>query len=117
MNFLDIQLSKTTDAFICLLYKNYLEKRKNGESLSVSRRTGSIDNLMKLLPDWKKEDIEVCCYDLSARGLLGILRADNTVWNSSFTEDGIIYMENRFKNKVSAIIDYLKDIKSFVPFV
>lgn len=114
---MDIELSKINDAFICILYKSYLDKKESGASLAKARRIGSISNLRELLPNWQDEDIEVCCGDLKKDGLLSVTYADDTVWDSSFTEKGIIYMENRFKDKVKNVIEYVKTIASFIPFV
>lgn len=114
---MDVALSKVCDAFICILYKSYLEKRSSGASLEEARSTGDIDDLMQVLPKWSKSDIETCCYDLEAKGFMWINHAENTVWDSEFTENGIIYMENRFKNKVENVIEHVKTIASFIPFV
>lgn len=51
---MDVALSKVCDAFICILYKSYLEKRSSGASLEEARSTGDIDDLMQALPKWSK---------------------------------------------------------------
>lgn len=114
---MEIELSKVCDAFICILYKSYLEKRSSGASLEDARSTGNIDELMQTLPKWSKSDIETCCDDLKKKGLMWYKSGDDTVWDSGLTDNGIIYMENRFKNKVENVIEHVKTIASFIPFV
>ena len=46
---LDIQLSKDNDLLICTLYKNFLEKVKNGSSKSEARWLGSSDEIQENL--------------------------------------------------------------------
>lgn len=66
-----IELSKDNDFLICSLYKNYLEKVKNGSSKSDARWLGSSDYIQEnLLTDWSKDDVATACWGLHSKGLL-----------------------------------------------
>lgn len=114
---MDIVLSKVCDAFICILYKSYLEKRNSGASLSESKNTGGMDDLTQLFPKWSEIDIMTCCENLEAKGLMWINPAEDTIWDSELTDNGIIYMENRFKGKVKNVLEHIKTIASFIPYL
>lgn len=67
----DITLSKDNDFLICTLYKNYLEKVKNGSSKSDARWFDSSDTIQEnLLTDWSKDDVATACWELHSKGLL-----------------------------------------------
>lgn len=67
----DITLSKDNDFLICTLYKNYLEKVKNGSSKSDARWFDSSDTIQEnLLTDWSKDDVATACWELDSKGLL-----------------------------------------------
>lgn len=67
----DITLSKDNDFLICTLYKNYLEKVKNGSSKSDARLFDSSDTIQEnLLTDWSKDDVATACWELHSKGLL-----------------------------------------------
>ena len=42
--------------------------------------------------------------------------ADNITAESALTEEGIIYMENRFKDGLTALFQYLEKLRSILPF-
>lgn len=67
----NIKLSKDNDFLICSLYKNYLEKVKNGFSKSDARWLGSSDDIQEnLLTNWSKDDVATACWELHSKGLL-----------------------------------------------
>lgn len=109
----DIKLSKDNDLLICTLYKEFLEKVKNGSSKSNSRWLGSSDEIQeKLLTNWSKDDVATACWELHSNGLLRCSPGDDIAYSTYLTDDGIIYMENRFANKIEKVIDY---ISKFIP--
>ena len=110
-----IELTKEADALICTLYNNFLQKRKAGTSRGDAKWLGSASHIQKtLVPQWSLGDIEDVCRELSRADLLNCQFADNTVHMALLTDTAIIYMENRFKNGVSEVLDYLEQIKSIL---
>lgn len=103
-----MNLTKDSEKLICLLYKDYLEKRKSGLSKSKANSFGSSHNIHEnLCPDWIFEDVDDTCRELSRAGLLHCLWADDIAYNVNLSDSGIIYMENRFKNGLLGVADFL----------
>ena len=106
------QLSKDDDFLICTLYKNFLEKVKNGSSKSEARWCGSSDEIQEiLLSKWSKDDVATACWELHSKGLLECSPGDDIAYTTYLTDNGIIYMENRFSNKINKVLDYISKIK------
>lgn len=115
---MDIRLTKEADALICLLYKNYLQKRNDGVSKKLAKFFGSsVDIQKELIEKWTPDDTDETCWELHRSGLLSCMSADNIAYEVQLTDNGIIYMENRFKDGVNSVLDYLKKIKESVPFL
>lgn len=103
-----MKLTKDSDRLICLLYKDYLERRKSGESKSIARTFGSSHDIHnRLVPDQIFDDVDDTCRELSRAGLLDCMWADNIAYFVTISDDGIIYMENRFKNGLMSVVDFL----------
>lgn len=115
---MDVQLTKESDALICLLYKSYLESRSNGNSREVSKQFGNVPDIqVKFVPNWLEDDVLDCCFELGKAKLISYISADNTAMYIQLTNAGIIYMEGRFENKVNYILDYIGKIKDIItPF-
>ena len=111
----EIKLTKDADALVCALYRSYLEKRNQGQSKADAKWTGSASKIQnEIVPRWTLPDVEETCWELKRAGFLKTLDADNTVYDSSLTDESIIYMENRFKNGLSEFLGYLEQIKSIL---
>ena len=107
----DITLSKDNDFLICTLYKQYLKNRKSGLSKSDARYFDSSDEIQEtLISNWSKEDVATACWELHSKGLLICFPGDNIANSISITDDGIIYMENRFSKKLEKITDYISKL-------
>ncbi len=115
---MEIQLTKDSEALICLLYKNYLESRNNGDSRESAKQFGNIPDIQSnFVPNWLEEDVLDCCFELGTAKLISYIPADNTAMYIELTNAGIIYMEGRFENKVNYVLDYINKIKSIItPF-
>lgn len=109
----NIQLSKDADYLICLIYKHYLELRDNGISKSEAKKINSLEDIHYLVPDWSLDDIHETCLELSNKNLLSKKKPyiDEKYAHFSVSDDGIIYMENRFSDKINKIIDYISKLK------
>lgn len=103
-----MELTKDSEKLICLIYKDYLEKRKSGLSKSKANSFGSSHDIHeKLCPNWIFEDVDDTCRELSRCGLLDCFWADNIAYRVTLSDSGIIYMENRFKNGLLGVIEFI----------
>lgn len=73
---MDIKLTKDADALICLIYKEYLSRRKTGATRDKAKRTGGFKNIHNLIaPKLSIEDYdkEFCRSYCAFRSLSGVL--------------------------------------------
>ena len=113
---MSIQLTKESDAMICVLYKEYLSWRKSGKLLEKSLCIGDDTYIQeRLTPKLPLDDVTELCLSLERKELLYCIPGDNRASCVTFTDDGIIYMENRFKNKLESVLNYLSKITSLLP--
>ena len=107
-----MNLTKDADKLICLLYKDYLQKRKAGSPKSQASYFDSSHNIHeKLCPDLLFEDVDDTCRELSRAGMIHCLWADNIAFSVTLSDEAIIYMENRFKDGLTEILDFIEKIK------
>lgn len=113
----NFMLTKDADTLLCVLYKEYLDRRKAGNSKSDARYLGGAKWIHEnLMSKWSVEDIADTCAELSDQNLLDCFWADNTVFESALTDRGIYYMENRFKDGVESFFGYLEKLRSILPW-
>lgn len=103
-----MQLTKDAKRLICLLYNDYLQKLKHGSSKSDAKFFGSSHNIHQTLcPNLLFEDVDDTCRELSRAGFINCLWADNIAYSVHLSDDGIIYMENRFKKGLLDVTDFI----------
>lgn len=100
----EIVLSKDTDKVLCLIYKEYLSRRKNN-ILKDSALHFSENDLDDLFPN---SDINFEILELKNNSLIEVWITGEVLLNSN----AIIYMENRFKNSLIELTDF---ISKFIP--
>lgn len=106
-------LTKDADKLICLMYKIYLERRKRKIIKDEASYFGDAEKIQKdIIPDWLVEDVVTTCWELHRKDLLFCHPGDNSANDVSLTNDGVVYMENRFANGLSDVVDFLT---KFVP--
>lgn len=71
---------------------------------------------------WKQklsplELIYATCRELDRAGMLQCFYADDMVYESTLSDQAIIYMENRFERNINTVMDYIAKIKSMIPFI
>ncbi len=94
-----MELTGDAKKLLSLLYKKYLKKREEGIPKSQACVLGSSHTIHEsLCPDWNFKDVVCACRELSHAHLLECHWGDNIPTRTSITDDGISYMENRFKN-------------------
>ncbi len=108
-----MQLTSDADRLICILYKAYLDSRDRGFSKADARCFGSSEKIHEAhFPDWLYEDVDETCRELSRNGLLNCFWADGIAYSVELSDSGICYMENRFKNGIVGLTDF---ISKFIP--
>jgi hypothetical protein len=113
---LEIQLTRDSDALICLLYKQYCQKRKDGLSKAQAKRFGSsMDIHQSIALKWTAEDVDETCRELDRVSLLECFYADGIAYETYLSDTGIIYMESRFKDGLVSVLEYLVKIRSILP--
>lgn len=108
---MDITLTKDSEKLICIMYKNYLEKRKSG--IDKKRAIFFISSHTiheELIPEWSFSDVDDTCRELSRAGVITCRWADNTAHYIVISDLGIAYMENRFKDGLISVIDFLSKL-------
>lgn len=103
----DIQLSKDTDKTLCIIYKEYLTRIKNNLSKSQSISFEELQ-LKSLFPNKDDNDLDDELEELKSNSIIKKF-VDGEI---ELTPDGIVYMENRFKNNLIEITDF---ITKFIP--
>ena len=109
-------MTNDSDALICVLYKEYLQRRKDGNTKIDAKSFGSDYHIHEtLIPKWLKEDVTETCWELVRAGLLHTVDADNHAYLVFLTDTGIIYMENRFKNGIVGVLDRISQLRDLLP--
>jgi len=112
---MNINLTKDAEYMLCALYREYKENLENGSSKTQAKITGSSNRIHKeLMGQWSLEDVDETCCELSQASLLNCTFADDVVYHSTLSSEAIVYMENRFKNGLKEILDYMVKIKTII---
>ncbi len=104
-----MELTKDADKMICVIYKSYLQAKKNGCAKAEARRFD--DFALSEIPtfeSWNPRDISDTLQELKRKGLVKIY----ITGDFELSDSGIIYMENRFKNGLLEVTDF---ISKFIP--
>lgn len=102
-------LTNDSDKLACLVYKKYIEKCKAGESKANAKYFNyNFYTDIKQLSDWHIDDIDETINELKRAGFVKKYVDGGFV----LLDDFIIYMENRFKNGIIEVTDFLT---KFIP--
>lgn len=111
---MDIKLTKDADKMICEIYAAYLERRKSGMSKGPAKDFADQKNWPGSYCDsWNSPDAKEALVELKHAGLVRLY----LYGGFSLETDAIIYMENRFKNGLSEVLDWISKFKNVIPFV
>lgn len=102
-----MELSKDADKMIGVLYKAYLEKRKNGES-KAQAKIFSENWCKEYFPDQLEADVFDTLREIKASFNLKIYVTGGFL----LSDEAIIYMENRFPEGVKSVLSFLAQ---FIP--
>ena len=104
-----MELTKDADKMICVIYKSFLQARKNGCAKVDARRFNkSALKEFPILRNWNPRDISDTLLEIGRKGLVQIYIGGDF----KLSDSGIIYMENRFKNGLLEVTDF---ISKFIP--
>lgn len=103
----NVILSKDADKSLCLIYKEYLSRRKNNISKSSASLFDSF-TFKTLFPDVNQDDFISDLSELNKNKFIKLF-VDGSF---SLEVNAIIYMENRFKNGLTEVADF---ISKFIP--
>lgn len=111
---MDVVLTKDADKMLCEIYAVYLERRAEGRSKKAAKEfLDPLDWPEKYSDKWKSEDGKETLYELKQKGYVRIM-----ILGGFIIEDNVItYMENRFPNGLSNVLEWLGKIKSVLPFI
>lgn len=113
---METEISRDADKLLCVLYKSFLEKRKIGASKSEAKHFDSSHNIHEqLLPSWLFDDVDDTCRELSRNGFLDCLWGDNIAYQVWLSDKAIVYMENRFKNGLTEVVNFVANFLPFIP--
>ena len=104
-----MELTRDADKMICVIYKAFLQKRKDGHSKSEARRFD--ESRLKEFPafnSWQMQDISDTIRELHSKGLVKKF----VTGDFELSDSSIVYMENRFKNGLLEVTDF---ISKFIP--
>lgn len=111
-------LSNDSKYLLLMLYKMYIERRKDGTSKSKSRSFEDVPYIhTNLMPQWSEEDILDTVNELVRQKFLTAVYGGNTAFEIELSTTGVSKMEHRFKDSANNVINALSKIKEFIPFI
>ncbi|WP_288060043.1 hypothetical protein [Thomasclavelia cocleata] len=106
---MDITLTKLADKFLCSTYKVFLERRKQNFSLQTAKQfKNTFEEREPFILEFNLDDIPDILNELSSHKLIKVWISGSFVLET----EGIVYMENRFKNGLKEVTDF---IAKFIP--
>lgn len=109
-------LSKDSDSLLCSAYKEYMNRRKQGVDKDKAIRFYDREIIAFDSVNMSNSDIISTCMDLNNSGLFSCKKyVDGSLSEIRLTDQGVIYMENRFPNGIKQVVDFLKTIKELNP--
>ena len=102
-----MQFTKDTSKVLTVIYKMYLERRKNGQSKSSAKNFDlEFYKGISCLSSWSEDDITDSLSELRKANFIKEYISGDFVLQDAL----IIHMENRFKNGLSEVSKYLADL-------
>lgn len=101
----EVTLSKDADKSLCLIYKEYLARRKNNISKDSARMFQST-SFDALFPDINRRDFMSDLSELKRNNFIKMFTEGSFELNA----EAVIYMENRFKNGLTDVVDFISKL-------
>lgn len=112
---MNLRITHDADAFICVLYREYLSARKSGETIERAQYfEDDISIQTRFFPKWHLADITHLCFYLEEKGLLDVFEGDDRAYRVCLSDDGIVYMESRFPDGFSQVLAAIAKLASLV---
>lgn len=110
---MDTKLTKDGDKLICVIYKEYLTRRKDGMDKRRARDFGDPSKWPdSMLSKLTREDISETLPELKRAGFIDLYIHDGF----QLKDEAIEYMEQRFPEGISSVLEWLGKIKNAIPF-
>ncbi len=104
-----VELTNDADKMICYIYQSFLQRRKDGSSKADARRfSADYFSTSKNFSSWHSQDISETLLELGRQQFVKIYIGGSFV----LSDHGLVYMENRFKNNVKELAEF---ISHFIP--
>lgn len=111
---MDKSLTKDADKMLCEIYAAYLERRNSGVSKPLSKSFFDQNSWPeKYSALWREADARDTLRELKRAGFLKL----DICGGFALQDEAIIYMESRFKNGLTDVLDFLGKVLSALPFV
>ena len=102
-------MTKDADKMLCCLYREYLNRINAGSSKTSAKDfTTEYANSDDVLCKWHPDDVDAKIQELRRMGYIKVYISGKY----QLTDPGITYMENRFKNNINEVADFLT---KFIP--
>lgn len=112
---MDEKLTNEAKYMLCILYQEYMNRRKSEVPKDDAVMFGDAEHLQALLfPTWPTHDISSTARELSESSFLSVLFGDNELAGAALTKDAIIYMENRFKSGAKKLLSTISELRTIV---
>lgn len=107
------ELTKDADKMLCVLYKEYMQRRSNSVPKRDSKFFGDANFIkVTLFNEMSVSDISETARELSKANYVEADFADDELDYLILTDDCIVRMESRFKNGFLEVVDF---ISKFIP--
>lgn len=110
---MDVKLTKDADKMLCEIYAAYMKRRAGGTPKRAAKDFADQKQWpSEYSAEWNSEDGSESLAELKRVGMIKLYLYDGFCLN----DEAIIYMENRFKNGASEVLDWLGKVRSAIPF-
>lgn len=104
-------LTKQHKKLLCSLYKTFLTRLKNADSIDYASYFEDAEELHNtLFPNLSIETISSLCFHLRSEGFLYCESGDDIAIDIELTPSSIAFMENRFKNNLKQLSAFILNI-------
>lgn len=112
---MDKRITQDAEYLICVLYDAYRLRRKNGELAEDAKMFGGSENIQeKYIPEWPTNDIDEAARELFRKELMGGLFADDSLHFGVLTDEGIVYMEHQFGDKLDRLAQRIAALRTAI---
>lgn len=104
-------LTKEQKYLLTSMYKEVLSRHTTTDVVSANYFRDSLEINKTFLPNLPVDHISEICWRLKEKGYLNCHSGDNMANDIVLTDKTIICMENRFRNNLKSVIEFLIAIK------